>query len=521
MAVPIIRLTVREPSRLHWTLARLFAIPSTNVERVTSALSLTSALIALLALADLAIRAAVRLETRWDTFYYHVPFAALRGGISIPYDLNDRIRPLYEGFPPLPHVIEGVLWKLTGSVNATGVACYLAFSVFLVYCHLALRARFWLVALISLTAPLVVIHTTVSYVDLFGNALLAIGASSCLYIYLFPDRSSRAVLLGGLAGLVGAAWSKYQLAPVVVLVFCFLAVVALRSTRAGGLSRREAATFLLVAATVAAIPYVKNLALYSNPFWPVRMPVLSELFPYKMDVIAEAAAQRPPPLKDYGQFSLFINSLFEINHPTHYDYRPRWIIDQGNAYLAFRMGGFWFTGVVTYLVAMMTMLVSYGRRVGIVASLAVVGTLCFVGLLPQSHELRYYTFIPLTWAATIGMLFPHFRATWPRAAPVFLVIALGLFLHMASENQPHYQISKTDYVDAARDWGASRWWPLLQQGQQYCAVDMVPIGILLTGPTMSEYSIVDRTKEALCPDNSFIVTSAGIQGRKGAGQPRN
>lgn len=511
---------MRTANRLSWTLIKGLTIPSTNLGRVTSALSLTCALVALLALADLAVRAAVRLETRWDTFMYHLPFAALRGGLSIPYDMNDTMKPLYEGFPTLPYVFEGALWRLTGSVNATGVVCYLAFSVFLIYCHVALRARFWLVALIALTAPLVVIHTTVSYVDLFGNSLLAIGVSSCLYLYLFPERPSRAVLLGGLAGLAGAAWSKYQLVPIVALMFFFLAVVVVSRPRTHGFSRMNAAALLLAAATVAALPYGKNLALYGNPFWPVRMPVLPEMFPYTRDVIADAAAaQRPPPLKDYAQFNLFINSLFEINHPTHYDYRPRWIIDQGNAYLAFRMGGFWVTGVITYLAATIAMLILYKRRVGIVASLALVGTLVFVAFLPQSHELRYYMFIPLTWAATIGMLFPHFRATWPRAAPVFLLVALGLFLHMASENQAHYQISKTDYVDAARDWGASRWWPLLQRGQEYCAVDMLPIGILLTGPTMSEYSIADRTKEALCPDGSFIMTNEGIRGRKGAGRP--
>ena len=48
---------------------------------------------------------------------------------------------------------------------------------------------------------------------------------------------------------------------------------------------------------------------------------------------------------------------------------------------------------------------------------------------------------------------------------------------------------------------------------------MVPIGIFLTGPTMLEYSIVDRSKEALCPHDSIVVTSDGIQGHKGAVRP--
>src|SRR5207249_4762493 len=126
--------------------------------------------------------------------------------LHLPYDMNDTMKPFYQGYPPLPDVLQGFLWRLTGSVNATGVLNYLAFVVFLAYCHLALHARFWVVALIALAAPMVIIHTTVSYVDLFGNSLLAIGVSSCLHLYLFPERPSRLVLLSGLGGLIGAAW---------------------------------------------------------------------------------------------------------------------------------------------------------------------------------------------------------------------------------------------------------------------------------------------------------------------------
>ena len=469
------------------------------------AITVICALAVSAALVDLAVRAALRLEIRWDTFAYHVPFAALRGGLSIPYDMNDHFRAAYDGFPPLPDLVQGLLWRLTGSVNATGLLNYLAFVAFLGYCHVALRARFWLVGLISLTAPMVLIHTTVSYVDLFGNSLLAIGVASCLYLYLFPKRASRLVVLGGLAGLAGASWSKYILVPLVGLVFCFLAVIILRSAFTAGFTRRQAAALLFAAAALAAIPYAKNLAMYGNPFWPLRVPVLAQVFPYQIDPTPDIALQRPPPLKDYDQFSLFMNSLFEINHPTHYDNRPRWIIDQGNAWIAYRMGGFWATGVIVYLVATIAMLIVCARRSGIVASLAFVGTLCVVGFLPQSNELRYYMFIPLTWAAAIGMLFPDFRALFPRAGVAFLVLVIALFLHMVFENEMHYEISRVGYTEAAREWGAPQWWTQFEPGKTYCVVDMVPIGILLTGPTMSEFSIVDRSTEALCPQQAIVV----------------
>jgi hypothetical protein len=34
---------------------------------------------------------------------------------------------------------------------------------------------------------------------------------------------------------------------------------------------------------------------------------------------------------------------------------------------------------------------------------------------------------------------------------------------------------------------------------------MVPIGMLLTGPTLSEFTIVDRSRAELCPGGSEIL----------------
>ena len=490
--------------------------PSAFVKRAMSVLSTGCALLAVAALLDLAVRAALRLDLRWDTFMYHLPFAALRGGLRIPYEMNDTMAARYQGFPPLPHLLQGLLWRLTGSVNATGVVNYLAFAAFLAYCHIALRAKFWLVRLIALTAPMVLIHTTVSYVDLFGNSLLAIGISTCLYLYLFPQRFSQAILLCGLGGLVGAAWSKYQLTPVVALVWFLLLCVSLRRSSGEVCRPRRAVLLLVAAALLAALPYLKNFALYRNPFWPIRLPIMAKSFPYSTDldlIVGDRSLQRPPPLKDYSQFGLFVHSLFEINHPTHYDSRPRWIIDQGNAWIAFRMGGFWGVGVVVFLAVTMIMLAAHGRKAGAIASIVIVGVLCFVAILPQSHELRYYQFIPLSWAAAIGILFDSFKRKAPMGALALLIIVTGLFLYMVHENRVHYQVSRADYAAAAREWGVTPWWDKLERGQKYCVVDMMPVGILLTGPTMSEFSIFDRSREALCPSGTTVITKAGVRSR--------
>jgi len=475
------------------------------------ALAAVCTVVAILALVDIAIKSAIDLNPGWDGLAYHLPFAAIRGGLAIPYDMRDGLWPRFEGFPPLPELAQGLLWRLTGSVNATGVVNVIAFGVFLAYCHKVLRAPFWLAALISLTAPLVLIHTTVGYVDLFGNTFLAIGVSSCLYAYLYGERPQRAVTVGGLAALAAAAWCKFQLVPIVAVMFVLLAVVVLQSTALDRFSRRQAASIILIFATLAVAPYAKNAAMYGNPFWPERVPIAGALFPYVQDgSTAGAATGRPSSLVGAPQAQVFVESLFEIDVPTSNN--PRWLLDQGLPGDGLRMGGFWGLGALMYLLVAFGLLIACRRRQGVIASIAGIGLLCLVAVLPQSNELRYYIFIPLTWAAAIGMMYPLLRDGFPRASIGILVLVLMLFGYMVSENLVYYKIKKVDYYDAAVASGAADWWPKLQQGRTYCVVNMLYKGFMITGPTMSEYSIVDRSEVALCPSGTILVTAAGIQG---------
>ncbi len=88
--------------------------------------SVVAAVVGTVAVVDRALRSALTLDIRWDAFYYHIPGAAIWGGLSVPYDMNDVTRPLFDGYPPLPEMVQGLLWRVTGSVNATGVANFLA-----------------------------------------------------------------------------------------------------------------------------------------------------------------------------------------------------------------------------------------------------------------------------------------------------------------------------------------------------------------------------------------------------------
>ena len=118
-----------------------------------------------------------------------------------PY-LNERMTLYWQGVPHLPQFVQGQFWRLTGSVNRVGLSTYKPFVIFLGYCHFALKARFWCVALI-MTTPLVLIHALpVGYVDLFANSFLAIGVVTLAHAHINDDDHRIDLMTCGLMGLV-------------------------------------------------------------------------------------------------------------------------------------------------------------------------------------------------------------------------------------------------------------------------------------------------------------------------------
>ena len=494
-------------------MSRPYTVMQTNrfaplkiVHLLTRPVEIAGSIMALTAMVVLALRAALRLELRWDTFAYHIPFAAQRAGLHIPYELPPYLEACYHGFPPLPEFVQGVLWRLTGSINATGVVNYLAFALFLFFTWRVLHARLWIVAVLCLTAPLVLIHAASSYVDLFSNSLLAIGVSGFLAMLLFDRWLETPLLMWSLAGLAGAAWSKYSTMPIVLLVFVgFLIVYGWRISEP---QRRRLFLRVALLFLVALLPYLKNIAVYRNPTWPGGLPALRGSIPSLQDTGSMHDKQTPPPLINASRTSLFFHSLFEIDHPVSYPDRERWIIDQGNAWIAYRSGGFWVVSVITVaLTAILLGFLSHLRDGLIVA--ASIGILwCVISVLPQSHELRYFQFLPLTMAALIGMLIPRVRASYPATTLVILCIILCEFVWVSKINRSYYRVERVGYAQAAVALGADRYWSMLEPGKTYCVVGFEPIGIMLTGPTMHEFHIIDRTPNDPCPPGVPVLQRA-------------
>src|SRR6185295_15663238 len=101
------------------------------VHRLSRSVEIAGSIMAIGAMVVVALRAALRLELRWDTFMYHLPFAARRAGLGVPYESPPYLQACFNGLPPLPEFLQAVLWRITGSINATGVLNYLGLGLFL------------------------------------------------------------------------------------------------------------------------------------------------------------------------------------------------------------------------------------------------------------------------------------------------------------------------------------------------------------------------------------------------------
>jgi hypothetical protein len=485
------------------------------VNQFTRALEIAGLIMATGAMVILGLRAAFRLELRWDTFMYHLPFAARRAGFHLPYEFQPFLQACYDGLPPLPEFLQGMLWRATGSIHATGVLNYLALGLFLLFAWRHLGARLWTLVLLSLTTPLILIHVASSYVDLFSNALLAISVTSFLAMALFDRWMERGLLMWALFGMAGAAWSKVSTVPIVAMLFVgYLAVygrrIADRRVDLGADPEADPRAhrllgWVLCAFLVAAAPYLKNLLVYHNPTWPGGIPAFNNYFPSLIDTGSMQKLQSPPPLADSSQAALFFHSLFEIGHPTSYPTRERWIIDQGNAWIAYRSGGFWVVGVITAALAAILLGFLSARRHGLIITAAIATLWCVVSVLPQSHELRYFQFLPLTAAAVVAIMIPRVRPNYPAVTLAILGLILGEFVWISKVNRAYYRVERVGYKQAAEAWGVDAIWNSLEPGKPYCAVGFEPAGFLLTGPTMREFHIIDRPDAALCPSGVAVV----------------
>ena len=318
----------------------------------------------------------------YDVWYYHLPFAARLVGLLDPavYAFSSDNQPRFEGFPLFAELLQGLVWRVTGRVEATSfVSLGALFALpFTLWKWFRVPAGIALVAFLAI--PLVHIHATAGYVDLPANA-----GATLLVLLVYRRLASSGPpavreLVAAAALAAATANSKFQLVPIVAISALAMLVITIRRGATWG----RMLVFAVALPLVFTTP-IKNVLRHGNPVWPVELTVLGHAFPY----VEAAYAQSPPHLAASSRPVRFARSVLEVdNRPiaTH----GRWSLDQWAppSDPSCRMGGYFGAYVAVLLVGVFA--AAFRSRDGRIAAAVLGAVTLLAAFVPQSHELRYY-----------------------------------------------------------------------------------------------------------------------------------
>lgn len=346
----------------------------------------------------------------WDVWGYHLPFAARIVGLAGPdtYRFGADNTARFDGFPLVAEAVQGAFWRLTGRPEATNLAAFAALFFVPTYLRRVHAVPLHLSVLALLAVPLVQIHATAGYVDLFANA----GATLLLLCgwRALVDRGALTRRFVAFAMLVAAvtANAKFQLVPITLVGLAILFV------RAAWRSRLIVVALLPL---VFATP-IKNVVKHGNPVWPVEIHVLGRSLPH----YETSYASSPAHLEDASRPVRFVRSVLEIdNRPIAS--RRRWSIDQWTPHdeRGYRMGGFFGAYVCANLAGLAIALWRRRTRETVTAVGLFTLATAVAAMMPQSHELRYYMFWMIL-AVALNL------ALWARERPMLVAGVAGAAL---------------------------------------------------------------------------------------------
>ena len=364
-----------------------------------SVLEISLSAIALIIATSIFLKAIIDIDTNYDVGWYHLPFAARIWGI-VPAESflsEDMIEHRFDGFPLLAHFFQGLLWKLTGRIQATNLVGYLSLIIYFGFLRKYFKVPLYLSIIAIFTIPAVLTHAATSFVDLPGN----IGAAVLMMIIYHWFRQSRLPTVGELLiAFIGAATAaniKPQLQPLIFVLYCVVGIrlVWLYLRHSNPTQRKLWLTIplgLIASGLIFATP-IKNVALYGNPFYPIKIQVAGIVLNHQLTPATYSEGNRPQK---------WLQSILEINTPP-------WSADQYNddddQYLD-RAGGFFGAYVVFNLLLLVGLTIreqlqnrvskSDQSRDATTALITIILVSFIPANFPQSHELRYFMFWMIT-----------------------------------------------------------------------------------------------------------------------------
>ena len=346
-------------------------------------------------------KAIVDVDKSFDTWWYHIPFAARLWNIVPTEQYINFVKEEYRylGFPLLVEYLGGFFWFVTRHVQASNLVNYFSLLLYCFFLNSYFQVPFYLSSIALLAIPLVQIHASSFYVDLPGAVLLSALMLTTYYLYVHKgkeaDNHRNLVLIFLLS--IAAVNTKFQLIPLVALVlsFALLRIVWLRLQiiRAGKKNYRwllKLIPIMILAGLLIFATPLKNVVIYGNPFYPIRFEIAGIVLNHDVGFYQHASDS----IKDQPQLLRWLYSIFEAKSPL-------WNIDQWSPDPAkSRLGGFFGEYVAFNLLVFGYICWQKHSRETFIA-IAVLGIMSVVtAIAPQSHELRYYMY----WMVTLVSL---------------------------------------------------------------------------------------------------------------------
>ena len=235
--------------------------------------------IALMIATLIFLKAFIDVDTNYDVGWYHLPFAARIWGIvpAESFSSENIVEYRYAGFPLLTHFFQGLLWKLSGRVQAANLVGYLSLIIYFLTLRSFFQVPLYLSTIAIFAIPAVLTHATTSFVDLPGNIGVAV---LMMMIYRFFSQSqlpSKPELVFAFLGAAMAANTKPQLQPLIFVLFWVTGIrlvwLYFKYTASGKRRLRLTVALAAIASILIFATPIKNVALYGNPFYPIKIQV--------------------------------------------------------------------------------------------------------------------------------------------------------------------------------------------------------------------------------------------------------
>jgi hypothetical protein len=365
------------------------------------------------------VKAFLVFAPTYDFISYHLP-RGLMFFHRTSFIPEQFLLETYKGYPPLPEFLEGLLVVLSGRLSAAngvgmiGMACAIGGMVLLDTTEETLR---WFLTF-CLAFPLIVLHLTIGYIDLFTGAMLLLGfAGLCgLYRDIFPLRAALIMIVG----LSAAMFSKFTAWPPTAALSLFGALFLLRSQQRRRLATAQVCLLLLLLAVGIAFYPLRNLLVWNNPTYPVRLELpFLETLPGDMEAVPTEDV--PPYLAKSSAPVRFVHSVLELNR--RWGTEPyTWNYDQyaGPQSSHQRMGGWFFLSVL--VVALLLVIGALSGAIPRPLFAAHVVSAIVIAVIPRYFELRYALFVPLNSL----VLLTSFGSRLPRSVRLSGAMALTL-----------------------------------------------------------------------------------------------